>query len=71
MRKNVPASPGAPRLKSQDDAEFLHRWIAFGKALKAKADGYGIDWARMSFEEWQSAITFAEEWSKGPQEVLE
>lgn len=62
MKKNGSASAvapaGAARLKSattpmqESRANFLSRWIAYGMALKAKADGYGIDWRGKEFQTW-------------------
>lgn len=64
MRNTVPASPGpAGQDKKKDDADFLSRWIAYGKSLKAKGDGYGIDWRGHSFEQYGAAISFAETWA--------
>lgn len=57
--------------KREDDAEFKHRWIAFGMALKNKADGYGVEWRGKSLEVWMNEITFAEVWAKGQEEQCE
>jgi len=70
VSKWFPPPADAPRLKREDDAEFKRRWIAFGMALKAQADGYNIDWRGKSFEKWMSEITFAQVWAES-QEVSE
>lgn len=73
MRRELPdlRSDGEAPTKSQDDAEFKRRWIAFGMSLKGKADGLNIGWRTRSFEEWIAAIGFAEEWAKGPRECMD
>jgi len=48
--------------KREDDKEFLARWIAFGMALKNKADGYGVEWRGKPLETWMHEITDAEVW---------
>lgn len=71
MKKNtvpVASLPGAPRLKADDDREFKRRWFRFGMALKAKADGYDLDWRKMSMEAWFKAITGAEKWHQSEEE---
>lgn len=50
--------------KAEDDKDFMARWIPYGKRLKAKGDGFGIDWRKMTFEQYEAAIAFAEEWAK-------
>lgn len=56
-----PASPDASRLKKDSNAEFKHRLISFGMAMKSKGDGYGIEWEQGErFETWLHRITDAE-----------
>lgn len=64
--KTMPASRGsadggAPS-KTQDDKDFLARWIAFGMSLKGRADGYGIEWRGTSFEKYMAEVSFTETW---------
>lgn len=54
--------------KQEDDNEFKRRWIAFGMSLKAKADGYGVEWRGKSLEVWMNEITFAEVFAAGKEE---
>lgn len=66
MRKNsvpVASLPGADApSRTRDNKDFMARWIPYGMALKAKADGYGIEWRNKSFEQLMSEIVFAETW---------
>jgi len=73
VKKNTvpPSAVGEAPTKAQDDKEFLSRWIAYGKSLKAEADGFGIDWRSTSFEKWEGAITFAKVWAESQEEECE
>lgn len=70
MRKAIPAlrAEGEAPTKAEDDADFKRRWIAFGMSLKAKADGYGIDWRGRSFEKYIAEVSFAETWHETKEE---
>ena len=64
--RNVPlpavAGADAPS-KTQDEKDFLARWIPYGKSLKNRAEAYGIDWRGLSFEQYIAAIGAAEKWA--------
>lgn len=62
-RNSVPVAslPGADApSRTKDNKEFMARWIPFGMALKAKADGYGVEWRGKALEKWMAEINFAE-----------
>lgn len=72
-RESVPVAslPGALRTKADSDREFKARLIRFGMAMKAKADGYDIEWKLGErFETWLHRIDLAESWAAGPRETL-
>lgn len=68
MKKDLVApSARASRQKSpmeESKANFLSRWIAYGMALKGKADGYNIDWRGKDFQTWIYEIGDAEMFAK-------
>lgn len=46
--------------KQEDNKAFKAKWIPFGMSLKNRADAHGIDWRKMSFENYIAAIQAAE-----------
>lgn len=57
------ARASRPEDKTQDDRDFKGKWIAFGMSLKGRADGYGINWRKMSFEKFISAVEWADDFA--------
>lgn len=49
--------------------EFMRRWIAYGGQQFNKAESFGIEWDKMSFEKMNGAIVFAEEFSKNKETI--
>lgn len=64
MRNTVPPSAGADApSRTQDNKDFMARWIAYGMSLKGKADGFGIEWRGKNFETWMHEVNDAEQWA--------
>jgi hypothetical protein len=55
---------GDPVTKQEDNKAFKAKWIPFGMRLKNRADAHGIDWRKMTFENFIAAIQAAEKWAE-------
>lgn len=65
------ARPLGPESKAETDRVYKNRLIKFGMIMKAKADGYGIEWEPGErFETFLHRIDNAELWARGPRETL-